>query len=134
MIDGACYDKLERSARDPETGKIIKVPQNMTYGEWYEKYVDKSADSGIIKEKLRETAAADVYSVGKIDIEKYKCVTEDIQTDEVIITDKQIEHIKERHPNDYERFSQYFKEIVKYPDFIIEANKPDTALILKEIE
>lgn len=106
----------------------------MTYGEWYEKYVDKSADSGIIKEKLRETAAADVYSVGKIDIEKYKCVTEDIQTDEVIITDKQIEHIKERHPNDYERFSQYFKEIVKYPDFIIEANKPDTALILKEIE
>ena len=27
-----------------------------------------------------------VYSVGKIDIEIYKCVTEDIQTDEVIIT------------------------------------------------
>ena len=25
--------------------------------------------------------------IGKIDVEKYKCVTEDIQTDEVIITD-----------------------------------------------
>jgi len=49
VIDGVCYDKLERSARDPETGKIIKVPQNMTYGEWYEKYVDKSEKSGIIK-------------------------------------------------------------------------------------
>lgn len=81
-----------------------------------------------------ETAVTYVHSVGKIDIEKYKCVTEDIRTDEVIITDRQIEHIKERHPNDYERFSQYFEKIVKYPDFIIEANKPSTALILKEIE
>lgn len=49
VIDGVCCDKLERSARDPKTGKIIKVPQNMTYGEWYEKYVDKSEKSGIIK-------------------------------------------------------------------------------------
>ena len=44
-----------------------------------------------------------VYSVGKIDIEIYKCVTEDIQTDEVIITERQIGHIKERHPSYYER-------------------------------
>lgn len=75
-----------------------------------------------------------MYIVGEIDIEIYKCITSDITTDEVIITDKQIEHIKERHPNDYERFGQCFEEIVKYPDFIIEANKPNTALILKEIE
>jgi len=49
VIDGVCCDKLERSARDPKTGKIIKVPQNMTYEEWYEKYVDKSKKSDIIK-------------------------------------------------------------------------------------
>ena len=75
-----------------------------------------------------------MHFVGKIDIEKYRCVTEDIQTDEVIITEKQIEHIKERHPNDYERFGRYFKDIVETPDYIIEANKPYTALILKEIK
>ena len=40
--------------------------------------------------------------VGKIDKEKYRCITEDIVTDEVIITDERIGHIKERHPNDYE--------------------------------
>ncbi len=75
-----------------------------------------------------------MYKIGVIDINKYKCVTEDIKTNEVIITEKQIEHIKERHPKDYERFNQYFREIVQNPDYIIEANKPNTALILKEIQ
>lgn len=75
-----------------------------------------------------------VNKVGKIDIRKYKCITSDIITDEVVITNKQIDHIKERHPNDYERFSAYFKEIIENPDYIIEANRPSTALILKEIQ
>lgn len=74
-----------------------------------------------------------MHTVGKIDREIYKCITADIVTDEVIITDNQIQHIKERHPDDYERFSQYFPQIVAAPDYVIEANKPDTAVILKEI-
>ncbi len=74
-----------------------------------------------------------MHFVGRINKDIYKCVTEDIVTDEVIITDNQIQHIMNRHPNDYERFSQYFSEIIEAPDYIIEANKPDTAVILKEI-
>ena len=72
-----------------------------------------------------------MYLVGKIDIEIYNCITKDITTDEVIITDKQIDHIKNRHPNDYELFNKYLRKIVEQPDYIIEANKPFTALILK---
>ena len=75
-----------------------------------------------------------MYLVGKIDIEIYNCITKDITTDEVIITDKQIDHIKNRHPNDYELLNKYFEKIVEQPDYIIEANKPFTALILKEIQ
>ena len=75
-----------------------------------------------------------VYLVGKIDIEIYNCITKDITTDDVIITDKQIDHIKNRHPNDYELFNKYLEKIVEQPDYIIEANKPFTALILKEIQ
>ena len=74
-----------------------------------------------------------MHIVGKIDREIYKCITDDIITDEVIITDVQIKHIQERHPNDYERFSTYFRQIIEKPDYIIEAKKPKTALILKEI-
>ena len=72
--------------------------------------------------------------VGKIDIEKYKCVVSDIKTDEVILTEERIDHIKQRHPDDYERFCTYIPLIVADPDYIIEANKPNTAVILKEVE
>jgi len=75
-----------------------------------------------------------VNVVGKIDREIYKCITDNITTDEVIITDERIEHIQERHPNDYERFCSYIPQIIDDPDYIIEANKPNTAVVLKEIQ
>ncbi len=84
-------------------------------------------------EKTTEEKVLDVHTIGKIDKDIFRCVSEDIVTDEVIITDNQILHIMERHPNDYERFSSYFGDMVGKPDFIIEAAKPKTALILKEI-
>ena len=74
-----------------------------------------------------------MHIIGKINKNIYKCVTEDITTEEVIITDNQINHIKNRHPNDYENFSSYFSDILSDPDFILEANKPNTAFILKQI-
>lgn len=74
----------------------------------------------------------EVHAVGKIDRDIYKCVTEDIVTDEVIITDERIQHIKDRHPDDYERFYGYLQEIVEKPQYIVETAKPNTALILKE--
>ncbi len=139
-----------RAARN-EAGKTIYVPAEMNYDDWKAVYVDKSKTitewgrekglhtgrtataSGIIKDKIVQGAVA-VYYVGKIDKKIYEVVTPDIRTDEVIITDRQIQHIKERHPNDYERFSSYFAETVAKPDYIIAANKPNTAVILKEIE
>ena len=72
-----------------------------------------------------------MIKVCNIDKNLYSVVTADIRTSEVIITTKQIEHIKERHPNDYERFSGYFEKILTEPDYILEANKPNTAFILK---
>lgn len=82
--------------------------------------------------KNDKTVVDGVKTIGKIDIEIYQCVTKDIKTDEVIITDERVRHIKERHPNDYEQYFEYAKEILAEPDYILEANKPNTALILKE--
>jgi SPP1 gp7 family putative phage head morphogenesis protein len=39
--EDAGYSKLERRARNPETGKVEYVPADMTYDEWYSKYVEK---------------------------------------------------------------------------------------------
>ena len=39
--DDIDYSKLERRARNPETGKVEYVPADMSYKEWYDKYVEK---------------------------------------------------------------------------------------------
>lgn len=75
-----------------------------------------------------------IHFVGRLDREIFKVVTEDIQTDEVIITEERISHIKARHPNDYERYFGYIKAIIEDPDYILEANKPYSALLLKSFE
>lgn len=42
-IDGRDYSKLQRRARNPITGETELVPANMTYREWYKKYVESDA-------------------------------------------------------------------------------------------
>ena len=74
-----------------------------------------------------------MHLIGRLDTQIYKCISDDIVTNEVIITEERIAHIKERHPNDYERYYMYLKKIVENPDYIVETNKPHTALILKEV-
>ena len=72
--------------------------------------------------------------VGKIKREIYSCITEDIKTDEVIITEERVQHIKDRHPSDYERYYEYLTEIIEDPQYIVETAKPNTALILREFK
>lgn len=43
-----------------------------------------------------------------------------------------MEQGKHRHPNDFERYEKFMAEIVESPDYILEANKPNTAFLLKE--
>ena len=69
-----------------------------------------------------------------LDIQLYQCVTPDICTCEVIITDERIRHIQKRHPNDFERYAKYLKEIIEHPDYIIKDERPNTAMVLKQIE
>ena len=83
-------------------------------------------------EKKADKGSSSVQTIGKIDIEKYRVVSQDIRTNEVVITQERIQHIKDRHPNDFERYSGYITEIVESPDYILEANKPNTAFLLKE--
>lgn len=87
-----------------------------------------------IIEKKDIAEVHNVRYIGKIDKELYSCVTVDIKTEDVVITDAQIQHVKDRHPSDYERYFKYAEDILKNPDYILEANKPNTAFILKHIE
>ena len=133
----------ERAARNAD-GAVYYVPGNMSYSEWKKTFVDNGSKDGltlatigsIIKNTVSmvKSEGSNVQTVGRIDIEKYRCITDEIATDEVIITPERIQHIEERHPGDYEQFVKYVADILENPDYILEANKPNTGVILKEIE
>ena len=100
----------------PAKKKVAEVPQSAT--------IDIAEDKGNIE----------VHSLGKIDREIYKCITEDIRTDEVIITDNQIQHIKDRHPEAYDKVLNNIQEAIRVPDYIIRDKHEYTGLVIKRIE
>ena len=57
-IDDEALSKLTRDAYNPETGRTEKVPANMTYDEWYEKYVKGNAKAEA-QEKAVKNASSD---------------------------------------------------------------------------
>ncbi len=86
--------------------------------------------------RMEETTkgAEEVQYIGKLDKNKIGEYKDKIVTDEVIITDERIEHIKEHHPEDYEKYGKYINEIIKNPDFVLEDTKNiDTILFMKTI-
>ncbi|WP_260469066.1 minor capsid protein [Streptococcus oralis] len=56
--EDANYSKLKRRARNPVTGKTELVPADMTYKEWYSKYVD---DEDVVKESKNGIKTFDFY-------------------------------------------------------------------------
>lgn len=133
----------ERAARDQD-GKVYYVPGNMSYSEWKKTFVDNSSKDGltlanigsIIKNTVSivKSEGSNVQTVGRIDIEKYRCITDDITTDEVIITSERIQHIQERHPGAYEKIKDFLQAALDDPDYILEDKNPNTGLILKAIK
>lgn len=75
-----------------------------------------------------------MHSVGRINRDIYKCITEDIVTDEVIITENQMQHILDRHPDAYAEIIDYLSDIIRDPDFIIEDKHDNTGLVIKRVK
>lgn len=73
--------------------------------------------------------------IGKINIELFKNISENIITNEVVLTCKQREHIKERHPEILIKYEKYFRSIIEKPDYILQDKaRENTALIIKTIK
>ena len=77
---------------------------------------------------------ADVRFVCDLNPEIYNRVVPIIKTRHVIITDKQLIHIRERHPDISETVMERLAEIIQEPDYIIATEKLYTANVLKRIE
>ena len=75
-----------------------------------------------------------VHLVGKINRNIYRCITEDIVTDDVIITENQMQHILDRHPEAYKEVIDYLSDIIQEPDLIIKDKHKNTGLVVKKIK
>ena len=83
---------------------------------------------------MGEMAVSEVFENWYIDIETFKCITNDITTDEVIITEERIQHIKERHNNYFFEIQPYIQDVLSMPDYILaDSKRENTGLILKQI-
>ena len=66
--DDIDYSKLERRARNPKTGKVEYVPADMSYEEWYDKYVAKEDKKGNVKELKNDIKTFDFYPLSEDNI------------------------------------------------------------------
>ena len=67
--DDIDYSKLERRARNPKTGKTELVPADMSYKEWYDKYVAKNEQN--IKFDFSKLTTEEINNLDFDDLMKY---------------------------------------------------------------
>lgn len=96
------------------------------------KDIEKKGDSDIINPSIAKagTGVTVIRSLGNI---KEDIITKEfgqIQTDEIIVTEERENHIKERHPEDFELFKKYGDKAVTDPDYIIRDGKHEGTVFM----
>ena len=74
-----------------------------------------------------------IHSLGTLDWDIYNCISSNHVADEVIITEEQMMHIRERHPEAYIDTLHYVRDILDDPDYIFRDKRPNTGLVVKKI-
>lgn len=125
-----CLEEIEILLRynhnhDPHTGRFTSGDSVNT--------VDKSEKSDIIKTGSDDVA--EIIELGKLDTQPLEIEFGKLKTDELIVTNERIEHIKSRHPEDFNLFEKYGLSVVVEPDFIIKDEKNvNTVFMVKKLE
>ena len=102
--DKETLDNLKRRARDPKTGKTYVLPKNMSYDEWYKKYVVEKYGSQEAEkfEKIIKNKALD-----KKQYQKYK----QILGDEVPKSFDKFQELKYNNAKEYEDLKTLYKDV-----------------------
>lgn len=53
-----------------------------------------------------------------------------LRTEEVVVTEERLEHIRLRHPEDYELFQRYGKQAIENPDIIAKDEKHENTVFV----
>lgn len=68
--------------------------------------------------------------MGKIKRKLLENEFEKIQTEETIVTEERLKHIMEHHPNDFDLFIKYGKEILQNPDLVLKDVKNEGTIFM----
>ena len=126
----ARFGRLAKYSLDSGNRKKYRTKEN----EW--KSVAKASNSDILStsDAEEEIIMTEIRNLGKINTDVLKKEFGKIRTDEIIITNERISHIKQRHPEDYDLFEQYGEESVTSPDLIIKDIKnTGTVFMIKKL-
>lgn len=128
----------EENSLDEENQKryAARRAERKIQKELMKKSIEKALASDIInlKSANEENSVTEIRNLGRINIEVLEKEFGKIQTDEIIVTNERIDHIKERHPEDYDLFEKYGVESVSSPDLIIKDIKHQgTVFMVKKL-
>ena len=94
--------------------------------------VDKNYGSGIMD--MRGDDVFEYTTLGNIDPHLLEKEFGKIRTSDTIITNERMAHIKERHPEDYELFEKYARDIIENPEIILKDGKnTGTVFMIKRL-
>lgn len=78
---------------------------------------------------------AEFKHLGKLNIQPLEAEFGKLKTDEIIITKERVDHIKTRHPEDYDYFEKHGINTVIDPDIILkDQNNIGTVYMIKNLE
>lgn len=130
--EDADYSKLKRRARNPETGKTELVPADMTYKEWYSKYVDGDRESVKLTKGTSKTTSDILFEerLPKAAEEKVLSHFDFFNNSRIVLRPERLEHILEGHSDIGDDVEGIVHEVIKKPDMILIDHKNDNSILV----
>lgn len=100
-VDAATLAKIKRAARDPVTGKSITVPGDMSYADWYKRFVQGVPDAEAAEKGLRNQAA------DREQLERYQKLLGDHAPKSLV----SFQRMKYNEPEKWEALKALFREV-----------------------
>ena len=130
--EDADYSKLKRRARNPVTGKVEYVPADMTYKEWYSKYVDGNIESIKHAEGTPKTTSDILFEerLPKAAEEKVLSRFDFFNNSRIVLRPERLEHILEGHSDIGDDVEGIVHGVIKKPDMILIDHKNDNSILV----
>lgn len=128
-LDGG-MEYIERLSKSLQISLLGKTgAEKVDSGDDWRKHAN-----GVSNKVMQSRIEPDVITVCNINPDIYSGITSDIRGEEVIITSKQVKHIKERHSDAAELVLEKYKTTLEAPDYIFLDEKHEhTGLVVKRI-